>query len=44
MRQEFNSQRFFLEHERRRRFIVFELQYGHRDVMWKCSIRLEIVK
>ena len=33
MRKEFKSQRIFLEHERRRRFIVFELQHGHRDVM-----------
>jgi len=38
IRKEFNSQRIGLEHQRGRRFIVLEHQYGCRDVMWKRSI------
>ena len=36
----FNSHRTGLEHQHGRRFIVLELQYGRRDVMWKRSIEL----
>ena len=38
MRKEFNSQRIFWVHQHGRHFIVFEHQYGRRDVMWKRSI------
>ena len=40
IRKEFISHRFVLVHQRGRRFIVLEHQYGRRDVMWKCSVPL----
>ena len=43
VRKEFNSHGKDLEQQHGRCFIVFEHQYGRRDVMWKHSIRSRLI-